>query len=377
MLSSSPTDYKTVSVECGKTIDVNVIVCVVEVNDISFNHNDCLSGHYDAITIRESNSVDITVPEWRKGTYNKPSAYLMNISNIDIKARFTITPAVSPTTIILADGDPNVLEVSGITFSSGISPNKRFTQAAGSLGRVDVNDVTWQWKVKHFGSGWGQVNINVSGPHIIYTILATPQAPMSVPWTKVLEKSCVWAKGMNTPESAAGDAVSAVFGSGYKYDDANGAPQYQSGSLFDLTTCLSDWRTSLSVNCWDCAQMVCIFSNALGCNLGVHKIYKSGGFDLNYILPIGIGSWTNEPFGPGKGGFGQHFTASSQVYDACLQVDVNDPPTASPFTGQQPINMIFNAGTPSIPYDDYRGRLVAPADANSVIESPYTLASVK
>jgi hypothetical protein len=378
-MSSNPTDYKVVSVQCGNTVDANVVVCVVEVNDISFNHDDCLSGHYDAITIRESNSVNITVPEWRKGIYNKPAAYLMGISYIDIKARFTITPAVSPTTTILADGDPNVLEVSGITFSSGISPNTRFTQAAGSLGRVDVNDVTWQWKVKHFGNGWGQININTSGPHKIYTILATPQAPMSVPWSQVLEKSCAWAKNMYTPETAAGKVVDAVFGSGYKYDDANGAPRYLDyiDDKYKLTTCLSDWGTSLSVNCWDCAQVVCIFSNSVGCNLGIRKIYKSGGFNLNYILPIGASSWTNEPFGLGRGGFSQHFTAWSQVYDACLQVDVDAPPTASPFTGQQPINMTFNAGTPSIPYDDYRGRLVAPADANSVTESAYTLASVK
>jgi hypothetical protein len=202
---------------------------------------------------------------------------------------------------------------------------------------------------------------------------------MAVPWTNVLEKSCAWAKGKYSSDSAAGSVTGAVFNSGYKYDDANGAPQYSSGGLFDLTKCLSEWgSSSKNVNCWDTANMVCIFSNALGCNLQRYYITGgSGGFYLNYIKPIGR-SWTNDPFtASGRNPFGLHWTAWSEIYDACLQVDVNDPPTSSPFTGELPVNMTFNAGTPSIPYDDYRGRLVDPADVNSVSGTSLSPSSVK
>ena len=382
-VSSSSTDYKTVTTECGNTVSVNVIVCEVEVTDIKFDHNDSSPSHYDALNIRENNSTDINVPEWVNGGQNKPAAYIKSLSDVDIKARFSITPAVNASTKILATTGSSILgninEVAGISFISGSSGYVRFTASGSTPSSVNKGTVEWQWKINDFGNGDDEININTSGPHTVYTVLDAPKAPQVEPWADVLDKSCVWASNKSSPVDAAGKIVDEIFSSGYQYDNVGGAARYYDSSdgKFKLTTCLSQWgSSSYDINCWDCANMVCIFSNALGCNLNCYLMIKSGGFYLNYINPIGR-SWTNDPFtAPGRQGFSLHWSAWSNIYDACLQVDNDSNPTSSPNTGTQPKNMTFNANTPTA-YDDYRGKLVDPADETSVTGTPYSPVAVK
>lgn len=128
--------------------------------------------------------------------------------------------------------------------------------------------------------------------------------------------------------------------------------------------------------------MVAIFSNSLGCGLNTFYMARPGGppppaFLLNYIKPIGR-SWTNDAFtAPGRQGFACHWVAWSNVHDACLQVDNDGDPTSNPHMGIQPVDMTFDAGTPGVPYDDYRGKLVDPVHELLVGGSAQPPAEVK
>jgi len=211
--------------------------------------------------------------------------------------------------------------------------------------------------------------------HTVYTVVSAPTAPMHEGkdgvWLGVLEKSCAWASGQTTANAAAQKVVESIYASGFAYNNVTGGASFlKANGAFDLTACLSAWGTGV-VNCWDCACMVCVFTNALGGNLQLYEMRKSGGtFLVNYIKPIGR-SWTNDtcPGMAGRQGFLCHWVAWYNVYDACLQVDDDaDPTTAPPQTGLLPVNMTFNAGTED-PYDDYRGKLVDPGDESSVTGS--------
>jgi len=178
---------------------------------------------------------------------------------------------------------------------------------------------------------------------------------------------------------ASGDVTYGVYNSGYKYDNVSGAAEYYDSGDFELSDCLNEWGDSnVTINCWDCAQMVAIFSNALGADLDTYRMDKGGyGFLVNYISAIGR-DWTNNPFGTTpRTGFGCHWVGWSQVYDSCLQVDNDDDPTSPGHSGLLPKNMTFNAGTPDTPYDDYRGKLVDPTDESAVTGTSYSPANVK
>jgi hypothetical protein len=304
--STSGADYKTVTAECCNTVTVNVIVCEVEVTDIKFNHDDPSPGHYAAINIKEDATHSISAPEWVKGGQNKPAAYLVNLNNIDIKARFGISPQVGPQTTILAQCSPggaligNLGEVSGITFNSGTSGYIRFTGTHQIYSNIYKETIQWQWKVKDFGNGsyHRQFNINTSGPHTIYVILDTPQPPQSEPWVGVLDISCQVASGRAVKDGAMFEIWDYLyFDSGGVYDTYMGQSHYYSQytGKFTLTQFLTAlYNSSIgTVNCYDMGKSMVIFSNALGCG-AVCKYVDPFGY-LNCIKPIGCG-WTNNPF---------------------------------------------------------------------------------
>ncbi len=216
-ISSNSTDYKTVTAECGNTVTANVIVCEVEMTDIQFDHDDPASGHNDALNI-----YDVTAPEWVNGSKNEPAVYIKNTSNIDIKARFSISPAVGPTTKILATTGSSVLgnvnEVSGISFSSGSSGYVRFTAGGSAASTVDESTVQWQWKVKAFGNcSVAEININTSGPHTIYTIYDNPVCSASDFVKDNLDGAVAKAIGESTESGIASTANDNVGDNVYQY----------------------------------------------------------------------------------------------------------------------------------------------------------------
>jgi len=298
-VSSSPTDYKTVTVECGNTKTANVIVCEVETSHIKFDHSSGDSG--DGIDIRESYSTDISVPEWVKGGQNKPAAYKKSIS-VTIKARLTVSPAVTTSAKVSATATGTVFGNLGeqtVNFSSGVSNPEyvSFTPANNTQSQIDYDTVQWQWEVKRLGvSGSTLYNTNLSGPHTIYTVLATPTSPMTEPWVSVLDIAVPCAF-YDTTESAAMYDIWNVFYHNLNgtYDTVSGAPRYGSSTNFNATGFVANANLSNigTVNCYDMGKAVMVFGNSLGCNASFTFVSPFG--YLNCVKPIGCG-WTNNPF---------------------------------------------------------------------------------
>lgn len=200
-VSSSPTDYKTVTAECGNTVTVNVIVCQVEATEVTFDHDAPAPGHNDGLSI-----YDVQKPEWVKDGQNEPAIYIKDTSNIDIMANFSISPQVNQEVTILATSGSSVLgnldEVNSV-FSSG-STLLLFTAAGSSNSAVSEDTVQWQWKVKDFGHcASGEININTSGPHTVYTTYGSPLCGASEFTKEHIDWACDIANNANTITSAA------------------------------------------------------------------------------------------------------------------------------------------------------------------------------
>ena len=213
-VSSHPTDYKTVQVQCGTMLTANVVVCQAKVENVTFYHGSSSAGHHAALNIRMDYSTDINVPEWVEGGQNMPAAYIMDVNNIDIKVTIDILPPASttlPATIWATTNATvlgNVNEKDDIYFSAGSSGEVIFTVAGASADAVSKDDVAWQWKVKDFAHSTGEKDINVSGPHTIYTVLDTPKYPEVIPKVIVLDYACVWSDGEKTKRNACNAIVS-------------------------------------------------------------------------------------------------------------------------------------------------------------------------
>lgn len=354
-VSSHPDDYMTVQVQCGTMLTANVIVCQAKVENVTFYYGTLLPGHHTALNIRVDDANDISVPEWVEGGQNMPAAYIMDVNNIDIKVTIDILPQVSttlPATIWATTGSAvlgNVNEKDDIYFYGGSSGEVIFTVAGASAYAVSKDDLAWQWKVKDFAHSTGEKDINVSGPHTIYTVLDTPAAPQDEPWIGTLEIACTAAADANSVEDATRRIWDNFYNSaGGYYDTENGAPQYTlngEGGVFDLSKWLRQYPSIGKVNCYDMAKAIVVFSNALGCN-AVNTYVQPFGY-LNCIKPIGKG-WTNNPFydhpdvvsipivdinHPYRSGFGNHAFArlGGWVYDASAgQVDVDGTPYYAP-----------------------------------------------
>ena len=320
------------------------------VTQIQFDHSTGDSA--DGINIRENYSTDISVPEWVKGGQNKPAAYKKSTS-VTIKARFTVSPsAITSAKIKATTSDTTLgdLQEQTVTFSGGISHDPEyvsFTPDNSTPSTVDKATVEWHWKVRDIqGGASGECEFASSGPHTIYTVLSTPQAPQAEPWTETLDIACTVADGRSTAGTATRDIWDDFYyDAGGTYDTSGGWPQYtpNGGSgIFHLTEWLHNYPSIGTVNCYDMGKSVVVFANALGCDTQYVFVLPFG--YLNCIKPIGCG-WTNNPFDPSnpivdgdsyRTGFGNHGFSrlSGYIYDGSVgRVDIdNDPDYGPPFT---------------------------------------------
>lgn len=362
----------------------------VRLDAIQLNH-DPASVHNSAINIRKNNTTFVSVPEWRAGisvsAADSPAAYVKMETQgqtILIKARFRWTGehgghvkirAVDPTAHgsgclgiirkILNAIFGNVLgEVKEkmVHFNApGLGGWETFELENTRLDQVGVGIRTthWQWQYRERGT-WHDFD---DSRHRIYVLLETPTAPWQqapyqasntqLPWTDVLDKSCVWAVGAVDRDTAAAKITERVYDLGnsvIEYDCPHGGATQYAYPNFDCTAFLERIAggpgNGQYVNCTDCATFVSTFANALGCDLWQSRM--GWGFQLNPLLAIGSSVWDTAC---GWSGFSYHevpwkdgCTASDRVYDACLQVDGDADPTTAPHTPLLPVNMVF--GTP-------------------------------
>lgn len=188
----------------------------LDITQISFNY----SGSIADTLKKDYGTTIITAPEWRKtfggdeeDVYkNERFAYTKG-STPTVKAIFTSPdpdPSESITIDVLTcstdseDGFENYtgwsLNDSTITFPSGpldtegVFSTQNGTSVKNSVGKCRTK---FLWRIYEVGGFVWLQDLGYS-THNYYTVLDTPVAPMSKPWTEVLDYSCDWAANNTT-----------------------------------------------------------------------------------------------------------------------------------------------------------------------------------
>lgn len=413
-------------------------VMSVDIEAIKFNH-DPNSASHDAFNIRKNKSQFIDVPEWVRGVSIKPedspSAYSIKDTmgnTITIQAKFKRTNpeidvievrATDPTygervigclyKILVDIGVKFILpppEIHPANILGSVKARQVEFQPDGytdfetfelyrfdwskfgecdlqfERGGVCTNITRWEWECRlNSNDSWIKFATTY---HKIYIVLETPKLPWEqtpyiatndqLPWTDVLDYSCIWGEWAKDRDEGAKKITERVNALGpfiIKYDASNGANFYNThksdtspGKFYcsDFLERLSgDSGRGGKVNCADCAAITSTFANILGCDLWQSKMHEkeslwdSRGFELNEILAIGHPNW-EAPF---DGRFRYHEVAwkgncgvNDELFDACLKVDGDDNPSSAPHSPLLPVNMKF--GTCGLPME-YRDRLTS------------------
>jgi hypothetical protein len=215
---------------------------------------------------------------------------------------------------------------------------------------------TWEWTITaipicNTGAGFTANTLSRTTEQHLYVILEEPQTPMNPPWAGVLEYACEWAEGENDIEEATTKLTNSLYNIGFNYDSAQGKSEYcytdaDDSINFDIPQLLADLEDPnlIFINCVDMASALVTFSNAIGFNLSILKISADidGGlkFPVNYIDPIGLPNFTNNPFSTSirndcrTGGFKFHaltqtiyeFSSDTLTWDATFRIDTDSNP---------------------------------------------------
>jgi len=340
---------------------------------VSFNHHKtsiCL----DAITIRRSINVNVRVPEWKRGCLPYRAAYIAGI-RIALKPEFTAAEGVSSAYIKgrTCSGNLANLKKMKVLFDKGQSYLCYFEPHKAAPDRIQSFYQEWEWYL------CGLNNIRKKEIHIattlnkIYIVFAVPQHPWTTwslcpdgkttpgttaspcpdgkttPWTKVLDLSTQIAFNAAEPEAAAGKITRFLYkavGASYEKNAHQYSPTNGDSSVsadFKLKSFLKNIPHVGKVNCYDMAKALVIFSNALGCGLGLRYCRSFG--DLNWVQLVGKNDWDYELH------FNNHAFAAldDRVFDASIKVSTWSNPDKLPHLADWLIN---------IPWDRYKKMVV-------------------
>jgi hypothetical protein len=265
---------------------VGFSVSEIRVDTITFTPGSGKINIYDNI-----NDVNVTGPEYEAvNIVIKPTAWAMATSH-SVLVTFKAVPSLSSALIWAADGLGGLASSSSpvsVTLSGGIGSGTFMVNSVpASIGK---HEFYWDWKYKTSPSG-STIEMGMTGNHLLYTVHSTPQAPMVVPWSEVLEYATDWASGESTAAGVAEKIVNGMYNSGIVYSPSqhHTHPYYKT---FYLNQLFSELRTSgLTVNmdCRDCANLFHCLTNALGFNYQYMVIDKSGGGSFAYksMWPMG------------------------------------------------------------------------------------------
>ena len=359
----------------------------VIIDAVKFNH-DPNSHNHDAINIRKDKSQFIDIPEWVQGISTKAedslAAYAIKETKgniLTIQARFHAEGikqaeirAIDPTTLT---GNPCIdwiLKILFAIFGNVLGEVKKNLVTFGPGGDsgfvtfelknpklwdvgVGIHYTTWKWQYRRRGGAWIDMDTT---RHKVYVLLEVPKAPWKqtpynstndqIPWTEVMDYSCIWAIGSKDRDTAAGkvtERVNALGPSIVEYDCPGGGYSWYSAGSFKCTEFLERLGGGPGlgkyVNCSDCASIVSTFSNIIGCDLWQSRM--GSGFGLNEVISIGYSTWSTPC---GWSTFNYHEVAwkgacdiNDDIFDACLKVDGDNSPRTSPHTPLLPINMKF------------------------------------
>lgn len=294
--------------------------------EISFNYEPGDNTN-DALSITKNASTPISVPEYVNGVRNEKCAYIIDQSNIKIKVKLSSNNSnmnyLVKATVISGTGIGNVCEF----FVAPCDLNSKvFTlELAGTIpASIGVNTFTWEWEAMALPINSPYCPIactSVNTEHTFYTLLSTPQAPMSTPWVDVLDKACVWANGQNTDSNVLTYLCNNLYtNSGLNYDGGQSHYDYISYPIqkfqFSLTDFLDEWNKA---DCQDMSMFLSILSSSLGASLNQTRRIQ-GVFSTKNIDPVGITySW-----GGVSWNF-HHVGWLNNVYDPCLRLNQYSP----------------------------------------------------
>lgn len=359
----------------------------IQLDSIKFNHDP--GGHEtDALTLGRNGHAFVRVPEWRSsgGLVQSAVAYAVRGTNADaltVQARFRVpTPQLAEVEVRALDANNPAANVLGAVGRAAVgfnfetmSPFVTFplhnTRLAGA--GVGTHEVRWRWQVRVPPSQ--NFTDFAFTSHKIYTVLARPNAPwqqspdhtdeFQLPWVEVLDWACRWAGGARDEDQAAELITRSLHALGphlIRYDEHGGHSTYTHST--SRNTGARDFLCNRFlrllrgeglpphrlVNCSDCATIVSVFANILGCSLSPSTMAATQppdgvGFLLNQILPVGFEAWSpNFHFGR----FSYHevawkgaCTETDGVFDACLRLDRDADPFAAPHEPLLAVNMPF------------------------------------
>lgn len=376
----------------------------VNLEAIHFNH-DPTSKTTGAFSIRRNERVAIRRPEWMRHISvrpeDAPAAYAYEFAKniaVTIEAAFSCTgPPIPKIRVRALDGHLHPKKDSlGSRLLKLLSPSARDSVPSNVLGNVaegdvifeqgkgtatlflenvrirdvgvGVGDVIWRWQYSFDGTDWIDL---ITSLHRIYTVVEMPTPPWQpkskeikdtqLPWVEVLDFACRIAAEAKTLDVAATKVTQWVNGLGkqklIQYDQPEGWPAFiedgpRSFDCSDFLLLLNGGPNlqGSEINCDDCSAIVTSFSNILGCRLSEGAM---GGvsFDLKPHLRIGLNHVYESNFGNHSVGWLGECTEIDPVFDACVQLDLDDDPTTQIFT--VPTNIKFI---------DYRPRLTTEED---------------
>ena len=325
---------------------VGFTVSEVRVDQISFNYVG--SGAiqlYDHLA-----AANVAAPEYvSAGQVVKPAAWVKGGSH-SVRVRFAAVPSL-PSAQIWAEGGLGGLASSASPVTVAFSGGSGQADFVVNSPPPAVAKTTFSWDFKY--KNGGTAAMGTTGEHLLYTVVATPQAPQATPWVGALEVACTVAAGETTAAAATRALWDDFYNNaGGSYDTVSGAPRYTGWKTqpFNLTKWLSNYATASigTVNCYDMGKAVMVFANALGAS-AEYTLTNPFGY-LNLVKPIGKG-WANNPFydnagcdsnpvvngdwdfSQGRCSFGNHAFArlAGQIYDGSGgQVDTDGDPDGLP-----------------------------------------------
>jgi len=318
----------------------------IDVVWIYFDYEDGYAN--DALQIVKNASTEIAKPEWYPAySRNNRFAYIKGQTNRKIKVRFWHNQgegAINNMHVRTTGSGyyPGTIAESIVYFTSG-----SFGEAILTMTNGQVSNYVQLWGFYYY---WYVTKLNgqpldpqyysgMTGGHDYYILLAAPQAPMSVPWTDVLDYACVWARNQSTESSAVTKITQNAYTSlGKTY---NGYDTHAPVPYFNLTKFLAEsWA-----DCRDMSAVVQVFTRAIG--VGTTQVRRiNGQFLFKPILPIGYTQWITGTWNFHQVGW------YSNVYDACVKLNQSNPriPVNENINGEYK-NDLYNYGywTPQTP----------------------------
>ena len=191
---------------------------VVEPDEIFFNYE--TGNTNDALSICDDTGTPILSSEWNYSNGEEfKFAYIKGQSTRKIKVSFYASGYTGTMHLLItlsygsggADGIGTVCnyfvpnyKCTGTALCGNSTDHTCTLNLTGSFPQsVGKHNFEWKWEIYAIPVGnpnYCAFKNTIYTTHNYYTLLAAPQAPMTQPWSSVLEKACTWANGQTTPE---------------------------------------------------------------------------------------------------------------------------------------------------------------------------------